>query len=295
MSGQSDNYASLRSAARYVRLFRDKVFVVKLGGDMLSDARARRNICEQLALLWNFSIPLVVVHGGGAELDATCEAMGIEVKKIAGRRVTGKPVLDAAKMVFSKLQTDLLADMRAAGLPCVGMSGVDGGVLHAEKRKQSDVDFGWVGDLTSVNPPLLSHLIKGGYVPVLAPLSANDQGEVFNTNADTIAAEVAAALSAEKLFFLLKVPGLLEDAANPSTLVNYADLKLLGAMEKTGKLKDGMLPKAAAVKLALAKGVKSIHLVSGVDSNALLTEVFTNAGSGTMIVAESGSQAEAVA
>lgn len=306
MSIAPDSYASLRSAAQYVRAFRGKIFVFKLGGEVLEDAAVRRAVCEQLNVLWSFSIKLVVVHGGGTSLDALCASLALPVEKVAGRRVTTRQVLDAAKMVLAgSVHTDLLADLRAAGLPVTGVSGVDGGLLKARKRApvqirnddgQSEfVDFGLVGDIEQVNPALLTHLLDGGYVPVVTPLSANDKGEVFNTNADTVAAEIAVALKVEKLFFLLKVPGLLEDLSRPVSLVPYTTLAGTELLEKSGKVTGGMRPKLAAVKRALAGGVISAHLVSGVLPDAVLTEVFTNQGSGTMIVARDDSAKEQAA
>ena len=296
MSVAPDSYATLRSAAQYVRAFRGKTFVFKLGGEVLEDPKVRRAVCEQLAVLWSFSIKLVLVHGGGTGIDALCETLQLPVEKVAGRRVTTAQVLDAAKMVLAgSLHTDLLADLRAAGLPVTGVSGVDGGLLTARKRQpvqikddagQSQfVDFGLVGDIEKVNPTLLQHLLQGEYVPVITPLSANDKGEVFNTNADTVAAEVAVALNAEKLFFLLKVPGLLEDINRPSSLVPFATLEGIEGLEHSGKVSGGMRPKLTAVRRALTGGVASAHLVSGIMPDAVLTEVFTNQGSGSMVVA----------
>ena len=296
MSVAPDSYATLRSAAQYVRAFRGKTFVFKLGGEVLEDPKIRRAVCEQLAVLWSFSIKLVLVHGGGTGIDALCETLHLPVEKVAGRRVTTAQVLDAAKMVLAgSLHTDLLADLRAAGLPVAGVSGVDGGLLTARKRQpvqmkddagQSQfVDFGLVGDIEKVNPALLQHLLQGEYVPVITPLSANDKGEVFNTNADTVAAEIGVALNAEKLFFLLKVPGLMEDLTRPTSLVPFATLEGIEGLEGSGKVSGGMRPKLTAVKRALTGGVASAHLVSGVMPDAVLTEVFTNQGSGTMVVA----------
>ncbi len=306
MSISPDSYASLRSAAQYVRAFRGKIFVFKLGGEVLENAAVRRAVCAELNVLWSFSIKLVIVHGGGSGLDALCESLDLPVEKIAGRRVTTKQVLEAAKMVLAgSVHTDLLADLRAAGLPVSGVSGVDGGILSAHKRQpvqiKNDagvtefVDFGLVGDIDRVNPGLLTHLLDGGYVPVITPLSANDKGEVFNTNADTVAAEIAVALKAEKLFFLLKVPGLLEDLTRSSSLVPYTTLAGTEQLEKSGKISGGMRPKLAAVRRALTGGVRSAHLVSGIQPDAVLTEVFTNQGSGTMIVARGNDHKEQAA
>ena len=298
MSHTPNPYETLRSAAKYVRQFRQKIFVVKLGGELLDQPGPRKAVAEQLALLWSFSIPLVIVHGGGSSLDQLCESMDLPIAKVGGRRVTSPAVLDAAKMAFAgKLHMDLLADLRAAGLPCVGLSGVDAGLVTAIKRPPVEilpdgasepvwVDFGLVGDIQSVDPSVLTHLIQGGFVPVIAPLTGDDEGEVFNTNADTLAAAIAVALKAEKLFFLLKVPGLLADVAKPSSLVPFATFEKIEELEQCGAITAGMRPKLEAARKALAAGVHSVHLVSGLRPDALLMEVFTNEGSGTMIAVD---------
>jgi len=289
-------YDALKQASQYVRLFRGKTFVVKVGGEVLSEAKIRKALCEQIALLWSFSIRVVVVHGGGAELDAVCEAMHIPVQKVAGRRVTSPAVLDAAKMVFAgQVHMDLLAELQANGVPAVGLTGLDAGLVKAHRRppvailadgatEPQLVDFGLVGDIDAVDPHVLSHLLEGGFVPVVAPLSGGTDGTIYNTNADTIAASLAAALGAEKIFFLLSVPGLLKDVAKASSLIPHATLDDLAALEAQGVITGGMRPKVTAVKSALLGGVPSAHLVSGLTPDALLAEVFTNEGSGTMIV-----------
>ena len=292
MTRSAHPFESLRNAAQYVRRFRHRPFVVKLGGELLEDPKLRRSICEQLALLWSFSIPLVIVHGGGAGLDGLCEAMGLPTTKVAGRRVTSPAVLDAAKMAFKgKIQMDLIADLEASGLPAVGLSGQDAGLLRSVRRPPvvvdgATVDYGLVGDVTAVDPAVLRQLLAGGFVPVVAPFSATAEGQLLNTNADTVAAEVAASLGVEKLFFVLKVPGLLLDVNVPSSLVPLADLARLEELEKAGAVKDGMRPKLAAARKALKAGVASVHLVSGLRTDAILAEVFTNEGSGTMLVAQ---------
>jgi acetylglutamate kinase len=288
-------YDALKGMSRYLRQFRGKTFVVKLGGEVLDDPEARRAVCEQLGVLWTLSIRLVVVHGGGARLDQLCERLGIPIEKQHGRRITTPEVLDAAKMVLAgSTHTDVLADLNRAGVPAVGLSGLDAGMIKASKRpplylgeesgRAKLLDFGAVGDIDAVDPALLRHLLDADYVPVLVPLTGNSEGQVYNTNADTVAARVAGVLGAEKLFFVLKVPGLLRDVKNTSSLVTYATLAKLDEMEARGELSGGMLPKATAVRTALNGGVHSVHLVSGVQSDALLVEIFTNEGAGTMIV-----------
>ncbi|MFZ1375222.1 MAG: acetylglutamate kinase [Geothrix sp.] len=289
-------YAALKEASQYVRLFRGKTFVVKVGGEVIAEPKIRKALCEQIALLWSFSIKVVVVHGGGAELDAVCASMNIPVEKVAGRRVTSPAVLDAAKMVFAgQVHMDLLSELQAAGVPAVGLTGLDAGLVKAHRRppvavipdgatEPQLVDYGLVGDIDAIDPHVLSHLLEGGFVPVVAPLSGGEDGAIYNTNADTIAASLATALSAEKLFFLLSVPGLLKDVARSSSLIPHATLEELAGLETTGVITGGMRPKITAVKAALHGGVPSAHLVSGLAPDALLAEIFTNEGSGTMIV-----------
>lgn len=280
----------LKDAAKYVRAFRDKPFVVKIGGDILADAAMRQSVCGQLALLSSFAIPLVIVHGGGSAVDTLAQRLGLTTTKVAGRRVTSPETLEVAKMALKgRAQMDLISDLQTAGLPAVGLSGQDSGLLRSQRRPPvsidgQSVDFGCVGDIETVEPRLLRHLIDGGYVPVIAPFTADSSQQILNTNADSVAAAIAAALGAEKLFFVLRAPGLLsnpEDARSLLPLVNFAQLDEL---EKSGAIHSGMRPKITAARSALADGVASVHLVSGVQSDAILAEVFTNEGSGTMVV-----------
>lgn len=287
-------FLALRQAAQYVRRFRDRIFVLKLGGELLAEASVRRALVAQVAVLAAFGIRLVLVHGGGPELDAHCERLGLDSEKVAGRRITTPEVLEAAKAVFCGTQVDLLADLTAAGVPCAGLSGVDGGLFTAHRRpvqsvlpdgatEAREVDFGLVGDIDAVDAGLVLHLLEGGYVPVIAPLSSDGQGQVFNTNADTLASELAQHLGAEKLFFLLAVSGLLADPAKPSSLVTFATPARLDALESQGAIRSGMRPKITAARKALDGGVAAVHLVSGIAPDALLAEIFTNEGSGTLL------------
>lgn len=292
-------YDALKGLSKYLRQFRGKTFVVKLGGELLDDPEARRKVIEQLGVLWTLSIRLVIVHGGGKRLDGLCEKLGVPVEKHQGRRVTTPEVLDAARMVLGgSVQNELIAELNRVAVPAVGISGVDAGMITARKRPpiylgqdsgaDKLLDFGQVGDIESIDPKLLLDLTSKDYVPVVAPLTGNSEGQVFNTNADTVAAHLAAALGAEKLFFMMGVPGLLRDVNSHASLVSYANLAKLEEMEARGELSDGMLPKSSAIKHALKNGVQAVHMVSGVQPDALLVEIFTNEGSGTMIVAEDG-------
>ncbi|MGI8436450.1 MAG: acetylglutamate kinase [Chthoniobacterales bacterium] len=282
----------LKDAAKYVRAFRDQPFVVKIGGDIIADPALRKSVCGQLALLHGFAIPLVVVHGGAPALDNLSRKLGLTTQKVAGRRVTSPEVLEASKMALKgTAQMDLLSAMHAAGLHAVGLSGQDAEMLRSHRRAPVEVDgqtvdFGRVGDIDHADPKLLQHLLSGGYVPVVAPFTADENHEVLNTNADTVAAAIAVALQVRKLFFVVKAPGLLSNPDDPSTLLPLVDLARVSELENSGAIRGGMRPKIAAARSALAGGVESIHIVSGVLSDAILAEVFTNEGSGTMFVAE---------
>ena len=289
-------FYAMRAATPYIAQFRGKTFVLKLGGELLTERAALRGLVEQLAVLHSLSIPIVIVHGGGPQIEARCKQMGIPTRKVAGRRITTPEVLDVAKMVFAgSAHTDFLAALRAGGLPCVGLTGVDAGLITARRRPPvavraddtdalETVDYGLVGDIESVDPRVLQHLLDGGFVPVVAPLTGGEGSAIYNTNADTIASAPAGALQAEKLFFLVRVPGVLKDENDPTSLVSFVKAGELDGLEDRGVLRGGMRPKCHAARAALDGGVGSIHIVSGVKPDALLREVFTNEGSGTMIV-----------
>ncbi|HSH39771.1 MAG TPA: acetylglutamate kinase [Chthoniobacterales bacterium] len=267
--------------------------MVKIGGDILMDAASRKSVCGQLALLSSFAIPLVIVHGGGPAVDALCRRLGLTTAKVGGRRVTPPEVLEAGKMALKGgVQMDFISDLQAAGLPAVGLSGQDSALLQSRHRPPVEidgaaVDFGAVGDIEKVEPRLLRHLIAGGYVPVIASFTADASHQILNTNADSVAAAVASALGAEKLFFVLKAPGLLSNPEDTRSLLPLVDFAALDTLEATGAVQSGMRPKIAAARSALMAGVASVHLVSGLLPDSILAEVFTNEGSGTMVVAHS--------
>lgn len=297
MNMPHDRESTLSALVRtlpYVRLFRGKTFVVKLGGSTTRDAAAVRAVVEQIGILISFGIRVVVVHGGGPQATALAARLGVENRFVDGRRVTSPAMLDAVILAIrGKVSTEILAECRRAHLPALGLSGVDAAILRAKVRPpvvreaggtSATVDYGEVGDLTSVDRDVLERLLAAGFTPVLAPLAADDGGRVLNVNADTVASAVAVALGAEKLVFLTDTPGILENAKDPGSLVSYVDLPGLAALEARGALGGGMLPKVNAARAALAGGVPRVHVVGHASPGSLLAEVFTNEGAGTLIV-----------
>ncbi len=287
--------AGLKGALRYVRAYRDQIFVVKLGGDVLSDRAVTDQVAAQLALLWSLSIRLVVVHGGGPQASALSRRLGREPRVVAGRRVTDDDALEVVKMVCAgQLNVDLLAALRGHKVPAVGLSGVDAELLTARRRppvtvvdddgRAVEVDYGHVGDIERVEPRALLTLLEARLVPVVASLAGDDEGRVYNVNADTVAEALAVALRAQKLIFLTGAPGVLRDRNDASTLVAFADPDDLAGLMASGALAGGMRPKVEACIRAATNGVERTHIIDGRAPDALLLEVFTGAGCGTMIV-----------
>jgi acetylglutamate kinase len=287
--------AGLKGALRYVRAYRDHVFVVKLGGDVLSDPDVRDQVAGQLALLSSLSIRLVVVHGGGPQATALSRRLGQEPRIVAGRRVTDADALEVAKMVYAgQLNVDLLSALREHKVQAVGLSGIDADLLTAHRRppvsvvdddgRRVPVDYGHVGDIDRVDPRILTTLMEARFVPVVASLAGDDDGEVYNVNADTVAESLAVALHAQKLIFLTGAPGVLRDRNDAATLVTFADPDDLAGLMASGALAGGMRPKVEACIRAATSGVERTHIIDGRTPDALLLEVFTGAGCGTMIV-----------
>ena len=287
--------AGLKGTLRYVRAYRDHVFVVKLGGEVVKDDHALDGVAAQVALLHSLGIRIVVVHGGGPQATALSRRLGAEPVIVAGRRVTDDAALEVAKMVYAgTLNTDVLSALRAHQLQAVGLSGVDAELLTARRRppvtvvddagKASVVDYGHVGDIMNVDPRVLTTLMDARFVPVIASLAGDNDGNVYNVNADTVAETVAIALRAQKLVYLTGVPGVLRDPKDPASLVTFADPDDLAGLMATGALSGGMRPKVEACIRAATGGVERTHIVDGRVPDSLLLEVFTGAGTGTMIV-----------
>jgi len=287
----------LREALPYIRRFKGKTFVVKLSGKVTEDRVGLISLAEELALMHQVGIRLCVVHGGGKQLSDLAKVMGVEQTIIEGRRVTDDATLEMAKMIFAgKINTDILAALRHRGVEAVGLSGVDGNIVHAERRPPKEimnretgasehVDFGNVGDILEINSRLLTVLLDEGYLPVISSLGADATGTVFNINADTIASEIAIQLKAEKLVLLSDVDGIYLRAGEPETKLSRLTADEAEELVREGSATGGMIPKLQNIIELLRRGVGSAHIINGTARNALLAEVFTDKGTGTMISA----------
>ena len=282
---------SLKRATPYIRMFKRKVFVLKAGGDAFATVEGTRAIMEQVGILHDVGIRVILVHGGGPQSTELSKALGVSAEFIDGRRVTDEKALEVAMMVLNgQINTRLLAACRDLDIPAVGLSGVDAGLIKAHKRPPvlSDsggtVDYGFVGDIDEVDPSILLKQLDNNLIPIISPLSADESGTLLNINADTVAAAVAVALNAEKLILATGAPGILEDINDPRSVISYLDVAGLDKLRSEGHLSNGMLPKAAAIKHALAGGVSRVHVISHNLPDSLLLEVFTNEGMGTLVV-----------
>jgi acetylglutamate kinase len=287
----------LREALPYIQRFKGKTFVVKFSGKVTEDRDRLMSLCEELALIHQVGIRVCVVHGGGKQLSELAKRLGVEQTIIEGRRVTDDDTLEMAKMIFAgKINTDILAALRHRGIHAVGLSGVDGNIVHAERRpprevvdhetgESAQIDFGHVGDVLEIDSSLLTVLLDHGYLPVVSSLGADAEGRVFNINADTIAAEIAVQLQAEKLVLLSDVDGIFLRAGDPKTKLSQINASDAEDLIKSGAATEGMIPKLQNIVALLGRGVKSAHIINGNSRNSLLAEVFTDQGTGTMISA----------
>jgi acetylglutamate kinase len=285
----------LREALPYIQKFKGKTFVVKFSGKVTENKTNLASLVEELALLHQVGIRLCVVHGGGKQLSELAKRLGVAQTVINGRRVTNDETLELAKMIFAgKINTEILAALRRRGIEAVGLSGVDGNIVHAVRRppkeitnretgERKEIDFGHVGDVLEINARLLDLLLERDYLPVVSSLGADDDGQIYNINADTVAAEIAVSLQAEKLVLLSDVAGIYLDPEKPETKISRLSIVQAEELISSGAATGGMIPKLQNITELLKRGVKSAHVISGTTRNALLSEVFTDSGTGTMI------------
>ena len=288
----------LREALPYIQRFQGKTFVVKFSGKVTEDKDNLAALAEELALLHQVGIRVCVIHGGGKQLTELAKKLGVVQTVIEGRRVTDDDTLELAKMIFrGKINTEILAQFRRRGVHAVGLSGIDGGVINAIKRPPRDVlnketgetkivDFGHVGDVVNVDASLINTMLDSGYLPIVSSLGADDDGRIFNINADTIAAEIAVSLGAEKLILLTDVNGIYLDEDNEGTKLSKITAADARHLIDSGRATGGMIPKLENLISLLSRGVRSAHVIGGRTRNAILAEVFTDEGTGTMVVNE---------
>lgn len=283
----------LIEALPYIRDFHDSNMVIKVGGHAMVDPEIMKEIVQDVVLLRYVGIHPIIVHGGGPEITQKMEKMGKKSEFVAGLRVTDDDTLEIARMVLvGNINTKIVSLIGAYGGKGLGLSGKDGRLIVARKKavqriiyegKEHEVDLGWVGDVEMINPEILMIAAGKGYIPVIAPIAVDEQGNSLNINADTVAGDIAAAIRSKKLILMTDVPGVLHDPLDASSRISRIRLEGIEEMIQQGIIAGGMIPKVRSAASAVEKGVEKVHIIDGSKSHSLLLELFTDSGIGTMI------------
>ena len=274
---------TLTEALPYIKRTWGRTVVIKYGGAAMTDATLRESVASDIVLMKLVGINPVIVHGGGPEISGYMERLGLPVQFVDGLRVTSEEAMEVVKMVLvGKVNKELVAAINAHGRMAVGISGDDANLIEG---RQVSPDLGRVGEVAAIDTTVITNLIEDGFVPVIASVGGGEGGS-FNINADAVAVETAAALGAEKVIFLTDVDGLYRDFDDKSSLISALTLAEADELIGSGGLSSGMIPKVAACTRALRAGVRRAHILNGTVPHALLLEVYTDAGVGTMIAAD---------
>lgn len=274
----------LSEALPYIQKFRGRTVVVKYGGAAMKDGSLKADVIRDIVFMACVGIRPVVVHGGGPEINLWLEKLGIEPQFCDGLRVTDGPTMDVVEMVLvGRVNKELVTLINQAGGSAVGLCGKDGDLIIA--RPQDNKAVGFVGEVGHINAGLVKSLVDSGYIPIISSVASDDTGQAYNINADTVAGELAAALNAEKLILLTDTPGILQDYKNPDTLIPKLDIQQARQLITEGVVAGGMIPKVQCCVRSLAQGVRAAHILDGRVRHALLLEIFTDRGIGSMLVA----------
>jgi len=279
-----DKAIVLMEALPHIQRFRGATVVVKYGGHAMIDPTLKRMVMQDIVLMENMGISPIVVHGGGPEITALMDRVGLESQFVDGQRVTDAATLDIAEMVLAgKLNGEIVTRINQLGGLAVGLSGKDANLIIAQKiQMEEGKDIGYVGEVEAINPEII-RLLENHFIPVISPIGADRKGQTYNINADTVAAELAQAVQATKLILLTDVRGICRDAKDASTLIQQIRGPEVEGLIDEGIVRGGMIPKVRACAAALKAGVGSCHILDGRLPHALLIELFTDKGIGTMI------------
>lgn len=282
----ADRAKVLAEALPYIQKYSGKTVVVKYGGNAMVSDELRRAVISDIILLKLVGINVVVVHGGGPEINEMLSRVGKESRFVGGLRYTDRETMDIVQMVLcGKVNKDLVATLNRAGGSAVGLCGLDGGMLQAVRMNKDGVDYGLVGDIVAVQPKAILDAIQDGFIPVISTVAQGvDEDTSYNVNADTAAARIAVALGAEKLILLTDVRGLLRDRNDESTLISQVRLSEVPLLVREGVISGGMIPKVDCCVDAVRNGVSRTHILDGRIHHSILIEVLSHAGIGTMIL-----------
>ncbi len=289
-----DKARILVEALPYIQRFAGKTIVIKYGGHAMVDPALKESVMLDVLLLSSVGIRPVLVHGGGPEISAMLKKVGIESQFVRGLRITDAETMEIAAMVLvGKLNTEIVSLLNRFGGKAVGLSGKDASLLLAGKKPMlmpnsrgeiEEVDLGYVGEIHTVSPGIIHTLLDQGYIPVVSPLAGGEDGQTYNVNADTVAGKIAEALQADKFLLLTDVSGVLRKVGDPSTLIPTIAREEVQTLTEQGIFSGGMFPKIECAVAALNEGVGSVHILDGRLPHAILLELFTDGGIGTMLI-----------
>ena len=281
----SDRAQVLVEALPYIQRYYGKTIVVKYGGNAMVSDELRKAVISDIILLKLVGINVVVVHGGGPEINELLEKTGKESRFVNGLRYTDEETMEIVQMVLcGKVNKNLVATINRAGGSAVGLCGLDGGMIRAVRKTADGVDYGLVGEIVSVEPKAILDAIRDGFIPVISTVAQGEDAETsYNINADTAAAKIPVALGAEKLILLTDIRGLLRDRSDEGTLISQVRLPEVPVLVKDGVISGGMIPKVDCCVDAVRNGVKRTHILDGRIPHSILIEVLSHAGIGTMI------------
>ena len=274
----------LTQALPYIKKFNGKVIVIKYGGNAMINDQLKEQVMEDIALLWLIGVKVVLVHGGGPEINELMNKLGKKAEFVDGLRVTDKETVDIVQMVLAgKVNKSLVTLLQMKGGHAVGVSGIDGGLIEAEIK---DERLGYVGRITKIRPQPVEALLEKNYVPVISTVASDKHGNVYNINGDTAAAYIAGALGAERLFMMTDIAGILRDKDDPSTLIPSITVEEAGKLYDEGVISGGMIPKVDCCIEAINRGVKNVVIMDGRVPHSILMELLTDEGAGTMVKGE---------
>ena len=274
----------LTEALPYIKQYTGKIVVVKYGGNAMINEELKQQVMEDIALLWLIGVKVVLVHGGGPEINEVMKKYGKEAVFVNGLRVTDKETVDIVQMVLAgKVNKSLVTLLQKKGGHAVGLSGMDGGLIEA---KMKDEKLGYVGEITKVRPHPILDLLEKNYIPVISTVASDREGNSYNINGDTAAAYIAGALGAERLIMMTDIAGILQDKDDPNTLIPELTISEAHKLYDEGVISGGMIPKVDCCIEAIHKGVKNVIIMDGRVPHSILMEILTDEGAGTMVTGD---------
>lgn len=272
----------LTQALPYIKKYNGKVIVVKYGGNAMINEQLKEQVMEDIALLWLIGVKVVMVHGGGPEINEVMDKFGKKPEFVDGLRVTDKETVDIVQMVLAgKVNKSLVTLLQMKGGHAVGLSGIDGGLIEAQMKNER---LGYVGKITKIRPQPINDLLEKNYIPVISTVASDRHGNVYNINGDTAAAYIAGALGAERLLMMTDIAGILRDKDDPTSLIHRLTISEARALYDEGVISGGMIPKVDCCIEAINKGVERVTILDGRIPHSILMELLTNEGAGTMVI-----------